>query len=85
MCPGRAEPNTVKFGNSKANIKLNRFLTNLIIKFDLYVKPLPCQCQTYLIFIWFDAARARRLESLNKSSVDSSCRTKVVVVCSYLI
>ena len=48
-CPGRAEPtDTVKFGDSTANIslfsnprfpniKLSRFLPNLIIKFDLYV------------------------------------------------
>ena len=34
--PGRAEPNAIKFGDSIVNIKLNiRFLTNLIIKFDL--------------------------------------------------
>ena len=28
-CPSRAEPNIVKFGDSMANIKLNRFLPNL--------------------------------------------------------
>ena len=43
-CHGRAEPNTIKVGNSKANKKLNSFLPNLIIKYDLYVEPLPCQC-----------------------------------------
>ena len=30
-----AEPNTIKFGDSTANIILNRFLLNLTIKFDL--------------------------------------------------
>ena len=33
--PGLAEPNTIKFGDNTANIKLDRFLPNLIIKFDL--------------------------------------------------
>ena len=31
LCPGLAEPNTIKFSDSTANIKLNRFLMNLII------------------------------------------------------
>ena len=44
--PGRAEPNAIKFGDSTANIKLNRFLPNLLIKFDLYVELLPFQGRT---------------------------------------
>ena len=44
--PARAEPNTIKFGNGMENIKVNRFLPNLIIKFDLYVELLPYQCRT---------------------------------------
>ena len=46
-CPGRAEPNIIKFGGGTAHIELSRFLSNLIIKFDLYVEPLPSQCRTY--------------------------------------
>ena len=45
-CHGRAEANTIKGGDSTANIKLNSFLPNLIIKFDLYVEPMQCQCRT---------------------------------------
>ena len=42
--PGRDETNTIKFGDSTLNVKLNRLLPNLIINFDLYVEPLSRQC-----------------------------------------
>ena len=46
LCPGRGEPDTVKLGDNIANTKLNTFLPNLTIRFDLYVKPFSCQCRT---------------------------------------
>ena len=42
LCHGRAEPNTIKLGDNTANIKLNRILPNLVIKFGSYVNPLLC-------------------------------------------
>ena len=59
--PGRAEPDTIKFGDSRTSLKFIRCLPNLIIKFGLYVEPLPYQCRTQLIFIWFDVAMAQRV------------------------
>ena len=34
---GRAEPNTIKFGDSVPNIKMERFSPTLLIKLDFFV------------------------------------------------
>ena len=43
-CYCRAEPNIINLEIAKVN--MNRCLPNLISKFDLYIGPFPCQCQT---------------------------------------
>ena len=58
-------PSQIKFGHNTENLKVNRFLPNLIIKFNLCVEPLQCWCRTKLIFIWFGAARPRA-RSMNR-------------------
>ena len=45
--PGLTELNTVKFDDSTAKIKLSKVLPNFkIIKFDLNIGTLRCQCRT---------------------------------------
>ena len=56
-CPGQAESHTIKFGDSTVNIKLNRILPNLIVKFDSYVELFPCSVE--LIDFYFSTVVAQ--------------------------